>query len=112
MNFFHLQAKVISRGSGRSAIAAAAYASCSKLYNDYDGLTHDYTKKQGCRTYGRGISTCKVTRMGKTIFLSNRKEKVVSDSIRSRKNRRLCQNIEKSKKHTLWKTKSHCCSLE
>ena len=48
MNFFHLQAKVISRGSGRSAIAAAAYASCSKLYNDYDGLTHDYTKKQGC----------------------------------------------------------------
>ena len=48
MNFFHLQAKVISRGSGRSVIAAAAYASCSKLYNDYDGLTHDYTKKQGC----------------------------------------------------------------
>lgn len=48
MNFFHLQAKVISRGSGRSAIAADAYASCSKLYNDYDGLTHDYTKKQGC----------------------------------------------------------------
>ena len=48
MAYFHLEAKVISRGSGRSAIAAAAYASCSKLYNDYDGLCHDYTRKRGC----------------------------------------------------------------
>ena len=48
MNYFHLEAKVISRGVGRSVVAAAAYASCSKLYNDYDGLTHDYTKKRGC----------------------------------------------------------------
>ena len=38
----------MSRGAGRSAIAAAAYASCSRLYNDYDGLTHDYTRKHGC----------------------------------------------------------------
>lgn len=48
MDYFHLEAKVVSRGAGRSVIAAAAYASCSKLYNDYDGLTHDYTKKRGC----------------------------------------------------------------
>lgn len=48
MNYFHLEAKVISRGAGRSVVAAAAYASCSKLYNDYDGLTHDYIKKRGC----------------------------------------------------------------
>lgn len=48
MNYFHLEAKVVSRGSGRSVIAAAAYASCSRLYNDYDGLTHDYTRKHGC----------------------------------------------------------------
>lgn len=48
MNYFHLEAKVVSRGAGRSAIAAAAYASCSRLYNDYDGLTHDYTRKHGC----------------------------------------------------------------
>ena len=38
----------MSRGAGRSVIAAAAYASCSRLYNDYDGLTHDYTRKHGC----------------------------------------------------------------
>lgn len=28
-------------------VAAAAYASCSRIYNDYDGVTHDYTKKHG-----------------------------------------------------------------
>lgn len=48
MDFFHLEVKMISRGSGRSVVAAAAYASCTKLYNDYDGITHDYTRKKGC----------------------------------------------------------------
>ena len=44
---YHLEAKVITRGTGRSAVAAAAYMSCSRIYNDYDGITHDYTRKQG-----------------------------------------------------------------
>lgn len=44
---YHFEAKIISRGEGRSAIAAAAYISCDKIYNDYDGIQHDYTKKQG-----------------------------------------------------------------
>lgn len=30
-----------------TATAASAYLSCSRLYNDYDGIQHDYTKKQG-----------------------------------------------------------------
>ena len=47
MAIFHLEAKVVSRGAGRSAVAASAYLSCSRLYNDYDGIQHDYTKKQG-----------------------------------------------------------------
>ena len=47
MAIYHLEAKVVSRGSGRSAVAASAYLSCSRLYNDYDGIQHDYTKKQG-----------------------------------------------------------------
>ena len=47
MNYFHLEAKVISRGARRSAVASSAYASCSELYNDYDGVTHDYRKKTG-----------------------------------------------------------------
>jgi hypothetical protein len=44
---YHLEAKVVSRGAGRSAAAAAAYLSCSRIYNDYDGIQHDYTRKQG-----------------------------------------------------------------
>ena len=47
MAIYHLEAKVVSRGAGRSAVAASAYMSCSRLYNDYDGIQHDYTKKQG-----------------------------------------------------------------
>ncbi len=44
---YHLEAKVISRGTGRSAVAASAYMSCSQILNDYDGIYHDYTRKQG-----------------------------------------------------------------
>ena len=46
MAIYHMQAKVVSRGSGRSAVAASAYMSCSRMYNDYDGIQHDYTRKQ------------------------------------------------------------------
>lgn len=38
---------MVSRGAGRSAVAAAAYLSCSRMLNNYDGVQHDYTRKQG-----------------------------------------------------------------
>ena len=38
MAIYHMQAKVVSRGSGRSAVAASAYMSCSRMYNDYDDI--------------------------------------------------------------------------
>jgi len=47
MAIFHLEAKVITRSVGRTACAAAAYMSCSRIYNDYDGIQHDYTRKGG-----------------------------------------------------------------
>ena len=47
MAIYHLEAKVISRGTGRSVCAASAYMSCSAIYNEYDGVQHDYTRKQG-----------------------------------------------------------------
>ena len=47
MAIYHLEAKVISRGAGRSACAASAYLSCSQSLNDYDGIQHDYTRKSG-----------------------------------------------------------------
>lgn len=47
MAIYHLEAKIISRGVGRSACAASAYLSCSAIYNEYDGIQHDYTRKGG-----------------------------------------------------------------
>lgn len=44
---YHCSIKIISRGKGKSAVGAAAYRSGEKLTNEYDGLTHDYTRKGG-----------------------------------------------------------------
>ena len=44
---YHCGIKIISRGKGKSAVAAAAYRSGEKIKNDYDGVTHDYTNKRG-----------------------------------------------------------------
>lgn len=47
MAIYHLEAKVVSRGTGRSAVAASAYLSCTNILNDYDGVRHDFTRKKG-----------------------------------------------------------------
>lgn len=47
MAIYHLEAKVITRSVGRTVCGAAAYMSCSRIYNDYDGIQHDYTRKGG-----------------------------------------------------------------
>ena len=41
----HISIKIISRGKGKSAVAAAAYRAGEKSTNEYDGMTHNYTKK-------------------------------------------------------------------
>ena len=47
MAIYHLSMKPISRASGRSAVAASAYRSAECLTNERDGLTHDFTRRQG-----------------------------------------------------------------
>ena len=48
MAIYHLSIKIISRGKGgKSAVASAAYRAGDKFTNEYDGQTHDYTKKPG-----------------------------------------------------------------
>ena len=47
MAIYHLEAKVVSRGTGRSAVAASAYLSCTNILNDYDGVRHDYYEIDG-----------------------------------------------------------------
>lgn len=45
MAIYHCSVKVISRGSGRSAVAAAAYRSGERLTDERLGKCHDYTRK-------------------------------------------------------------------
>ena len=47
MGIYHLSVKVMSRSTGRSAIAAVAYRSASELHDERLGRTHDYTAKTG-----------------------------------------------------------------
>ena len=47
MAIYHLCIKIISRGKGKSAVAASAYRSGEKIKNEYDGIVHDFTKKGG-----------------------------------------------------------------
>ena len=47
MAIYHLSMKTVSRASGRSAVGAAAYRSGTRLTNERDGVTHDYTRKGG-----------------------------------------------------------------
>ena len=47
MAIYHLHAKVISRASGRSAVAAAAYRSASELPDERLARPHDFTNKAG-----------------------------------------------------------------
>jgi len=44
---YHLSMQVISRGKGKSAVAAAAYRAGEIIKNEYDGITHDYSRKKG-----------------------------------------------------------------
>ena len=47
MASYHLCCKVISRGQGRSATAAAAYRAAERIYDRRTGLEHDYERKRG-----------------------------------------------------------------
>ncbi|WP_299472855.1 Ti-type conjugative transfer relaxase TraA, partial [uncultured Paracoccus sp.] len=44
---YHFSMKPVSRASGRSAVASMAYRAGERLTNERDGITHDYTAKQG-----------------------------------------------------------------
>ena len=44
---FHFSISMISRGKSKSAVASAAYISCEKIKNEWDGEIHDYHNKKG-----------------------------------------------------------------
>ena len=47
MAIFHSHVQVITRGKGKSAVAAAAYRAGETIKNEHDGIVHDYTRKKG-----------------------------------------------------------------
>lgn len=47
MAIYHCSVKIIGRKNGRSAIGSAAYRTGEKLHNEYDGMIHDYSQRQG-----------------------------------------------------------------
>jgi Ti-type conjugative transfer relaxase TraA len=47
MAIYHCSVKPIARSGGRSAVAAVAYRTASRLLNERDGLVHDFTAKRG-----------------------------------------------------------------
>ncbi len=47
MAIYHLSASIVQRSSGRSAVAAAAYRSGTKLEDRQYGKSHDYTPRRG-----------------------------------------------------------------
>ena len=47
MAIYHFSAKMIGRGTGRSAVAAAAYRAAERLHDERLGRAHDFTNKAG-----------------------------------------------------------------
>jgi hypothetical protein len=47
MAIFHLNVGIVSRKTGRSAVAAAAYRAGENIVNERDGVRHDFTHKTG-----------------------------------------------------------------
>ena len=47
MAIFHSHVQVIRRGKGKSAIAAAVFRTGETIQSEYDGMTHDHTRKGG-----------------------------------------------------------------
>jgi Ti-type conjugative transfer relaxase TraA len=47
MAIYHCSVKPVGRSAGKSAVAAIAYRTASKILNQRDGITHDFTAKTG-----------------------------------------------------------------
>lgn len=47
MAIYHCSMKPVSRGGGRSAVAAIAYRTATRMVNERDGLVHNFTAKTG-----------------------------------------------------------------
>ena len=97
MAIYHLSVKPVSRSSGRSSVAAAAYRSADKLHNARDGVTHDYSKRQGVE------HSEIVLAKGKEIEWAKDREKLwnAAEFSEKRKDARVAREVEVALPHEL-----------
>ena len=62
MAIYHLAIKPVSRGEGRSATAAAAYRSASRIVDHASGKVFDFTRK-------RGVEASEIVLPGRTLWI-------------------------------------------
>ena len=86
---FHCQIKIISRGKGKTATAAAAYRSGTKIVDDEFGETHDYTRKGGVAFSEILLCANAPSKYSERQILWNEVQK-----IEKQKNAQLCREIE------------------
>ena len=89
MAIFHCQIKIISRGKGKTATAAAAYRSGTKIVDDEFGETHDYTRKGGVAFSEILLCVNAPSKYSDRQTLWNEVQK-----IEKQKNAQLCREVE------------------
>jgi hypothetical protein len=96
MAIYHLSVKPVSRGGGKSAVAASAYRSGENLINPVDGVVHDYTRRGGVERTGLiGWAGDRQSLWGQT------------EQIETRKNARLAVEAEVAIPHELSPDQRH-----
>lgn len=96
MAIFHLSTKAISRKTGRTATAAAAYRAGEKIECERTGLVHDYTRKKGVM-----FSSAFVFENDKKIMIDRAKIWNTSERSEKRKDARTAREIIVNLPHEL-----------
>ena len=89
MAIFHCNIQIIGRSSGKTATAAAAYRSGTKIVDDEFGKTHDYTRKGGVAFSEILLCANAPSKYSDRQILWNEVQK-----IEKQKNAQLCREIE------------------
>jgi hypothetical protein len=95
---YHLSVKTVSRSSGRSAPAAAAYRSGTMILNERDGVVHDYRGRGGVH---RKNGTFIVAPEGATWALDRAVLWNAAEKSETRKNSTLAREYELGLAHEL-----------
>ena len=86
---FHCNIQIIGRSSGKTATAAAAYRSGTKIVDDEFGKTHDYTRKGGVAFSEILLCANAPSKYSDRQILWNEVQK-----IEKQKNAQLCREVE------------------